>query len=241
MKYLDLTLGTPEENLATDEALLDLCEEEGQGGLLRVWEPAEYFAVLGYANRFDDEIALSGETVQGIPVLRRCSGGGAVLQGPGCLNYALFLEIQEDGPLASISGTNCKVMEQHRSMLGRLLSDEVRVLGHSDLVFRGLKCSGNAQRRRRRYLLFHGTFLLDFAIELMGCVLKLPLRRPEYRADRAHRDFVGNIGIQAESLKAGLRESWGAWELFNTPSSLVDRIRRLVGEKYSRPDWNRRF
>ena len=50
MFLCDLTLPTPEENLACDEALLDLCEAGGAGELLRFWEPPSYFVVLGYAN-----------------------------------------------------------------------------------------------------------------------------------------------------------------------------------------------
>ena len=51
MKLCDLTLATPEENLACDEALLDLCEAGHSGDILRFWEPSRHFVVLGYANK----------------------------------------------------------------------------------------------------------------------------------------------------------------------------------------------
>ena len=38
MKCLDLTLDTPAENLACDEALLDLCETGGEEVLLEYWD-----------------------------------------------------------------------------------------------------------------------------------------------------------------------------------------------------------
>jgi hypothetical protein len=56
MHLLDLTLPTPAENLACDEALLDLCEEGGAGEVLRFWEPREYFVVVGYANKVASEV-----------------------------------------------------------------------------------------------------------------------------------------------------------------------------------------
>jgi len=106
MRYVDLTLPTPQGNLACDEALLDLCESGEEREILRFWQPTEHFVVLGYSSRISDEVNLASCDAYGIPVLRRPSGGGAVLQGPGCLSYALVLSIQEAGPLRNISGTN---------------------------------------------------------------------------------------------------------------------------------------
>ena len=47
MKWIDLTYDSPAENLACDEALLDHCEEGGEGEILRFWEPSAFFVVLG--------------------------------------------------------------------------------------------------------------------------------------------------------------------------------------------------
>src|SRR5262245_29464931 len=93
MRLLDYTFPTPEENLACDEALLDLCEAGHAPEVLRFWEPSSHFVVVGYANRIADEVNVTECRTRGIPILRRCSGGGTVLQGPGCVNYALVLRI----------------------------------------------------------------------------------------------------------------------------------------------------
>ena len=106
MKWIDLTYPSPEENLACDEALLDLCEEGAEGEILRFWEPSAYFVVLGYSNRWTTEVDSPACAKLGIPIFRRCSGGGTVLQGPGCLNYSLILKIEGDRTLATITGTN---------------------------------------------------------------------------------------------------------------------------------------
>src|SRR5271165_3203750 len=104
MKYIDLTLSTPEENLACDEALLDFCDAGG-GELLRFWEPIEPFVVLGYANEAAAEANLDACRARGIGVSRRCTGGGTVLQAAGCLNYSLILQIPQSGPLRPVTGT----------------------------------------------------------------------------------------------------------------------------------------
>ena len=54
--------------------------------------------VVGYANQVEVEVNVPACTARGIPILRRCSGGGTVVQGPGCLNYAVVLRITADGP-----------------------------------------------------------------------------------------------------------------------------------------------
>jgi lipoate-protein ligase A len=89
MNLLDLPFATPQENLACDEALLDWSEEESGTAILRFWESPRHFVALGYTDAASSEADVEACRVLDIPVLRRCSGGGTVIQGPGCLNYAL--------------------------------------------------------------------------------------------------------------------------------------------------------
>src|ERR1043165_5440556 len=106
MNLCDLTLPTPEENLACDEALLNLCEAGEQGEILRFWESSRYFVALGYGNRVSSEVNLAFCRQHTSPVLRRCTGGGTDLQAPGCLSYALILRSDGLEALQSIPATN---------------------------------------------------------------------------------------------------------------------------------------
>ena len=139
MKTLDLTLPTPPQNLACDEALLDLCEEGLDLEILRFWEPREHFVVLGYSNKSGREINEVSCRKHGIAVFRRASGGGAVLQGPGCLNFSLILRIRGREALQSITRTNTFIMERHRQALEPLVGRPVAVQGHTDLTAGNLK------------------------------------------------------------------------------------------------------
>ena len=47
MKLLDLTLDSPAENLALDEALLEQAEADGPQEVLRLWEPESPLVVMG--------------------------------------------------------------------------------------------------------------------------------------------------------------------------------------------------
>lgn len=255
MQYLDLTLPTPPENLACDEALLDWCDEGGGPEVLRFWESQQHFAVVGYSNRVGCEVNVEACRKLGIPILRRCSGGGTVLQGPGCLNYSLILRIESNPALQTVNGTNRFVMERNGASLEKLLSagtfrretlsssSEPRtpdpglsVRGHTDLAIANRKFSGNAQRRKRQAVLFHGTFLLNFDLALIETVLRLPSKQPGYREDRGHVEFLTNLNLSAKAVKAGLLQAWTTTkELSDIPKQA---IRALESGKYLTDAWN---
>ena len=237
MKILDLTFSSAADDLACDEALLDGAEASGGPEVLRFWEPKKYFVVLGYSNAWKTEV-LSPEK-RAVPVYRRCSGGGTVLQGPGCLNYSLVLKIDGDGASRDIRATNEYVMHRHRAALAKLTGKKVAVQGHTDLTLGELKFSGNSQRRKRKYLLFHGTFLLDFDLARIDRWLAIPEKQPTYRQNRPHSSFVINLGIPAGRIKRSLETAWGAKSALKTVPR--DGIRKLSGEKYSRDEWNLKF
>jgi lipoate-protein ligase A len=236
MKYLDRTLDTAQENLACDEALLDACEEGDHDEILRFWEPREHFVVLGYSNKARTEVNLDACRALGIPVLRRCSGGGTVLQGPGCLNYALVLEIRAESATENITEANAFIMNRNRNAVNALLGGEVLIQGHMDLSLRGLKFSGNSQRRRRRFLLFHGSFLLHLDLGLVEEVLRMPGKQPAYRRNRAHKEFLTNLPLSGDNVKEAMKSVWSASELLEEVPE--KRIERLVREKYGTDEWN---
>jgi lipoate---protein ligase len=247
MKWLDLTLPSPAENLACDEALLDWCEDGKGGETLRFWESPEFFVVVGYANKIANEVNITECEKCGIPILRRCSGGGTVLQGPGCLNYALVLHITNDGPLRTIGQSNRFIMERNRAAIESLFFKseirnskfEISVCGHTDLAVGGRKFSGNSQRRRKKFLLFHGTFLLDFKLSLIGELLQMPSKQPDYRQNRNHDKFLMNLKIPADRLKNTLIKAWNATgELCDFPKQ---EFHKLAVEKYSTARWNFRL
>jgi lipoate-protein ligase A len=239
MLYLDLSLDTPAENLALDEALLLEAEEAAAPHeVLRVWEPQQAFVVLGSSSRHDDEVHLALCRAEGVPVLRRPSGGAAILAGRGCLMYAVVLSSERHPQLQAVDLA-------HRYVLGRLVSalggrvPGVHEAGTSDLAIGDHKFSGNSMRCKRRCLLYHGTLLYDFSLEKIGRYLRTPARQPSYRRERPHGEFVVNLPLDRASLMAAVREAFEAGEpLGDWPRERTDQ---LVREKYSRQDWNDRL
>lgn len=239
LKLLDRTFPTPAEDLAADEALLDACEEgTAEAGVLRFYEPEQTSVVVGYGNSRAREADVPACDGAGVPVLRRISGGGTVLLGPGCLAYALVLPIASNAALETVGGTNRFVMERNRAALESFLGRPVSVRGHTDLALGDRKFSGNAQRRRRRALLFHGTLLLNADLGLLPRLLQMPSQEPDYRVGRSHLEFVTNLGEPAQAAKEVLARAWNAWERWSEP--LGNRMTRLMAEKYASAGWHGR-
>lgn len=236
MFYLDLTLPSGAQNLALDEALLDLAEQAGPDWeVLRVWEPGELLVVVGRSSSAAREVHLDACRTLGIPVLRRPSGGAAVVTGPGCLMYSLVLSHARRPALRVVT-------QAHQAILGRLarqlaeLVPGVHCAGTSDLAWNDRKVSGNSLRSRPSHLLYHGTLLYDFPLKLIERLLAQPPREPEYRAGRGHGEFLANLPATADELKAVLRAAWQARdELQHWPA---ERTARLVAERYGRAEWN---
>src|SRR5258705_11573433 len=92
MQPFDHRLPTPAENLAFDEALLEWAEQgSSDGEFLRLWESTQPMVVVGRSSRVAKEVNEQYCGQEGIPILRRFSGGAAIVTGPGCLMYALVL------------------------------------------------------------------------------------------------------------------------------------------------------
>jgi lipoate---protein ligase len=236
VKLLDLTLATPAENLALDEALLEQAEEAGGSDeTLRLWESPQPFVVMGRASRTADEVDLQQCRQLGLPVLRRCSGGASVVVGPGCLMYALVLSYRRRPPLRMLNEAHRLVLDTLAQALQPLLP-EVRFQGTSDLTWGNRKFSGNSLRCKRTHLLYHGTLLYDFPLGMISACLRSPPRQPEYRGDRAHDSFVMNLPLDGDRLRTALANAW------NVDGRLSDwprqRMQQLSETRYQTDEWN---
>lgn len=238
MTLLDLTLPTAAENLALDEALL-LAAEAGAGGeVLRLWEDPSPVVVVGAGGSVAIDVDTAACNADGVPVLRRASGGGTVLLGPGCLCFAVVLRTDHAPGLDLIGPSARWVMSRVADAL-RPVVPGATVEGISDLAVGGRKFSGSAQQRKRRHFLHHATLLgRDFPLGPIPQYLRPPERQPAYRADRPHAAFVTALPADTATLKRLLVEEWRPdGEYGPVP---LDAVRELVAEKYGRDEWNRR-
>ncbi len=241
LAFLDHTRADPREDLALDEALLRTQEADGGPGVLRVWERPAPSVVLGRANKVALNVNRTACEAAGVPVLRRASGGGTVLLGPGALCWSLVLPVGPPAGLpGEIGGVTSAIMHRLAAALRPLIAG-VGVDGTSDLTVPGphgtrVKAGGNAQRWLKRALIHHGTLLYDFDLDAIPRFLTPPERQPDYRAGRDHAAFVRNLPSSRVRLIAALRDAFGATG--EAPDVPVELMSKLSAERYAVEAWH---
>ncbi|MFT4690059.1 MAG: lipoate-protein ligase A [Limisphaerales bacterium] len=233
MKYLSQNFATIPQNLAADEWLLEQAAEHGSG-VLRIWSPKETAVVLGRGNSLRAEVSVEACEEDGVDILRRTSGGGAVLLMPQCVCYSIILPLHEPGKSLTAVETNQHILSTITKILNSLTTDRVAIAGDTDLVIGNAKVAGSAQRRSRDGILFHGVFLLTADVQTIGRYLKMPTRQPDYRQNRDHIEFLHNAPWSRREVTDAFREGWSANEALEpiAPANL-----QALTERHSDLKW----
>ena len=171
------------------------------GERLLIWESAEPAVILPRCGEPNVWVRVSTCSARGIPLLHRESGGGAVVVGPGCLNVALVLSLERRPWLEGV--------ERSYDLLLAWLADALAIGGiairSTDLAIGERKFAGHAQRRVRGALLHHGVLLYDFDPQLVDTLLPEPPRRPAWRGNRTHCEFLTNAPLARDEIVRRLR------------------------------------
>lgn len=204
-----------EENVALDEAMAKAASPE-QRTTLRLWWATAPAVVIGRSERAEQVANLEACERLCVPVIRRASGGGTVLQAPGVLNYSLT------APAPDVFDIHANFALGARLLVGALqqFGIEAAPRGISDVAVGDRKISGNAMAKRWGGLLLHGTLLLDLDLDLVEACLLHPPREPDYRGRRSHRDFITTLrllGVRASPAELEVALTASARQLFSAP------------------------
>lgn len=258
----------PYLGLALDEAIaLYFGKEhpENFSGLIRFWSNP-YCIVLGrtcnpHANISDDLMANFGVSMRKKswdarpPLLRRASGGGTVIHGPGNLNYSIFLPVKKYPALYPLRDSYSILLGLVvRALQTQGIQAETR--GQSDIVIDNSgneygdkrKISGNAQFRKHGMIMHHGTLITHSdLIPFISRFLKHPPAEPDYRAGRQHENFISSLPDTFDIsnfyavMSAELGELCQDREMETLPNPLRREIfykaKSLVGQHYRDPEW----
>ena len=229
--------------MAVDEMLLESAAD-GEGCALRFYRWSEPTLSLGYFQRLADRT--SHEASRQCPLVRRASGGGAILHDRE-LTYSLV--VPADHRLAA--GAEALVRAVHTSWVEAVASLRIRASlyethransrrdqpflcfqrrASGDIVIDRQKIVGSAQRRRRGAVLQHGSCLLETssaAPEALGL------------ADVAGVQLSWRqlIDLWLPELRRALQVEFVPIEL-STAESV--RVREVVKSKYGCAKWTER-
>ena len=202
MEVLFWSAPTVAENIAFDERMARSAFSTGRR-LLRFWWGGPPAVVMGSSERAEQAVNSEACARLGVEVLKRCTGGGTVLQTKDVLNYSLVTPAPKRLDLMAGFRQGTDLIRALLEVFG--VAGVVQ--GTCDVAVAGRKISGNAQARRWRSLLVHGTLLVDFDFDLAEKVLPQPLREPEYRKGRGHREFLTTLRALGVNADRGTIES----------------------------------
>ncbi|HYF49252.1 MAG TPA: biotin/lipoate A/B protein ligase family protein, partial [Planctomycetota bacterium] len=249
---------TPAEDLALEEAIQLELEEGRSPETWRIWQASRRAVILGTGQEAAKEVFLETAAGRNVDVLRRHSGGGAVVIGPGVLNFSAFHLIENLPGSETIRGAMTAAL---RPLVEWLASFGIKAVeaGLSDLAIQGSdgtlrKIAGNSQARKKRSVLVHGTILADPDFSAISELLRFPSKVPDYRVGRDHRGFLTSLKEQGlphdlQSLTQGIMEQTERLSQAGNSSILMasqptaaelSRAHELLNEKYSRSEWNLR-
>lgn len=228
----------PSYNLALEEYLLLHFTE---GRIVMLWQN-ENTIVIGRNQNALEEIDQDYVRKQGIKVVRRTTGGGAVYHDLGNLNYSFITDYEKDGGMQEFTG----IVEDALKGLGVNASFS----GKNDIFAGGKKISGMAQRVAGNRVLYHGCLLFDSDLQKLANSLHVQADKFQSKAVKSIKSRVGNLkdflgeDIGIEKLKDCLVKEFlkeGEYQLL-CPSDLDKNerliIRKLQNEKYGSWEWN---
>lgn len=230
----------PEMNLSAEEYFFYKKNQQNKDeDILRIWESDVPFIVLGSSQSAFEEVFFDKCVSKGVKVLRRCSAGGAVLQGPGCINFSLFLNLDTYPKLRNIRESYHFLLSSLSKTLMEKWQINTSIEGICDLCYCGKKISGNAQRRNSKVLLHHGTLLYKLNYDLLEDVLKIPKIQPVYRMGKTHKDFVGVLPLSRDEIIDCILESFATKGFSSSLTETeISEICHLAEIKYFKDEWN---
>jgi lipoate-protein ligase A len=223
-------------NMALDETLLtNLVDHDNPILRLYGWQPP--CVSIGYFQSMEEEVDVLKCSNMGVDVVRRITGGGAVLH-----EFELTYTFITKNYPANILESYHLICEPVVLCLDRL-GYSARYVPLNDIVVDNKKVSGNAQTRKNNILLQHGTILLDVDVEKMFSMLKVPSEKIKDKMIKDVKARVTGINRSFEDVASNLKESFaeifGSQIITDTLSSKEKKdTEKLVIEKYSSRQWN---
>jgi lipoate-protein ligase A len=256
--------------MALDEALLESVAAGRSGPVLRLyrWLPAA--VTLGYFQHSAEAVNFAACRELGIEVVRRCTGGRAVLHAHEA-TYAVISPARSDLFPGSVLENYRVIAAALREAIAALGLDASlapgRARGRSgdgvrasacftapssyELVYRGCKLTGSAQKRRGEAFLQHGSIPVDLDLERLFRALDVDGRLPPAAGAERLASCVGwlnrwlvrpvTVETVEEALVAAAVRCWEVRLVESEPT--VDesaRAAQLLTERYADPAWTLR-
>ena len=246
-RFLLTGANTAARNMAIDRAVLVSNSNGKVPPTVRFfsWKPSAIS--IGYFQSLEDEIDLTNCRDLGVDYVRRITGGGAVYH-ENELTYSIVIpeshkEISKN--IMESYGRICGAIMNGLSNLG--IESEYKPI--NDIIASGKKISGNAQTRKMKTVLQHGTILTDVDFEKMFSILNVPNEKIKDKLIADVKERVTSIkhikGAEvafdkvAKAMKKGFEEEFKVKLVEGTlTDEEEDLTNKFERECFGAKDWN---
>lgn len=238
LSYIDLYTDDAEFNLAAEQYIFDELPRDRSWFML--WQNRKAVIIGKYQNTLA-EIDESFIRENGIQVVRRLSGGGAVYHDLGNLNFTFITDAGNAEKL------NMKLFCEPVVRALASLGVNAEINGRNDMTIDGRKFSGNAQYMRDGRIMHHGTIMFDSDLETVSSALRVDPEKIQSKGTKSVRSRVTNVrphlaeDCSLDDFRRVLLEniiSSDASERYEFSDEDLRRIEDIKMSRYSLWEWN---
>jgi len=263
--FVDSGHCTPAMNMALDEALMNWHRQGEIPPVLRFYGWAPAGLSVGYFQKVKGKIDLEGVERHGFELVRRQTGGRAVLHDKELTYSVIVSEDHPDMP-ASVKDAylvlskgllegfhNLGIEAEFAVPEGKLDTTGSAVCFEEpswyELIVEGRKAAGSAQTRKKGVILQHGSIPIDVDDVKLFDMFIYKNERIKERARRAFGDKAAAINqlldnsVTFDQTKEAFREGFeNGLDIHLEPFELSDEqwkeVERIAEERYRTEEWN---
>lgn len=238
MKYIVNTSNDPAYNVALEAYAFQKLTDIDEIFILWINEPA---IIIGRHQNTIQEINKEFIDKNGIHVVRRLSGGGAVYHDLNNLNYTIISNNTQEG--AFDFQTFSKPVIDALAKLGV----KAEFTGRNDLEINGQKFAGNAQAYYKGRMMHHGCLLFDVDMSVLGQALKVSKDKIESKGIKSVRARVTNIvdhlsdkiTVQefSDAILAQMKEEYPEMDEYVLSDAELSEIQAMRDNQFATWDW----
>lgn len=239
MIYIVNKSNKPDYNIALEEYAFKNLTHHDKVFILWINEPA---IIVGKYQNTMEEINRDYVEKNGIHVVRRISGGGAVYHDHNNLNYTIISN--EDKGAEFDFKTFSKPVVDTLADLGV----DAEFSGRNDITIDGKKICGNAQAYMKGRIMHHGCLLFDTDLSVLSHALEAPKGRIESKSTKSVRSVVDNILPNlpdkisvdefADKLLERMKVEFSDMQEYHFSEKELEEIEALRVSKFATWEWN---
>ncbi|WP_409328039.1 lipoate--protein ligase [Staphylococcus pseudoxylosus] len=239
MKFIsNNNITDPTLNLAMEEYVLKNMPKDDSYFLFYINRPS---IIIGKNQNTIEEVNQSYIDEQGIDVVRRISGGGAVYHDTGNLNFS-FVTDDDGNSFHNFQKFTEPIVEALKS-----LGVDANLSGRNDIQVGEAKISGNAMVKVKDRMFSHGTLMLNSELDEVQNALKVNPAKIKSKGIKSVRSRVANISefldepIDINKFKEIILKSiFGETQVeeYKLTDEDWEKIEKLSNEKYRTWEWN---